>query len=142
MSLGRPEENNDRYHGSVHYYGPKIESKWDWFKHQLLTFNFANVALLIVIIIVSININSTLQQQRTANQEAQASLLELNKKLESSVGLISEITDGKNFFVKSGFSNFSQLVTQYEGFNTTIEQLARTHRTRRLEWITVYSSET
>jgi hypothetical protein len=92
-------------------------------KYQILTFNFANVALLIVIIIISINTNSTLSQQQTANVQAQRSLGELKVQLASASKTVDEITQGKDFFINRGYSNFSQLVAQYSNFNSTFQTL-------------------
>lgn len=95
----------------------------DWLKHQFLTFNIANVALLIVIVIISTSIKDTLTQQQAANVQAQQVLTSLNIQLASAQNTLTTIKSQNDFFKGHGFSNFSQLIHQYENFNNSITQL-------------------
>lgn len=58
---------------------PRGKTEWAW--NQIKTFNLANAALLITVIVVASNIQTTLNRQQTANDQAQLTLNQLNTAL-------------------------------------------------------------
>ena len=110
-----------------------IETFADWLRHQLLTFNVANVALLVAILIVSANVKVILEQQQTtlrsqelANSAANQLISDLTlkqstvvKAVDSILGSVNstmvEITAQNKLFLINGFQNFSKFAIQHSG---------------------------
>jgi hypothetical protein len=70
----------------------EIETKKDWIIYQVLTINWTNVILLIIVAYVSSNINTTLTKLDERNSLAQALLSDVTNNLTSAQMLLTQLT--------------------------------------------------
>ena len=91
----------------------KIQGFQDWIKHQALTFNLANAALLVAVLVVSTGVNSTLRAQEAQNDVSRQILRQINDAHATATATVANIT--------THIQQLSSLIEGADALNNTLQ---------------------